>query len=354
MFKKITQNKTGFILSITVLLFLAVTVATRLYKIEDLPLQTVGALLGSVVTALITYYLLIGQSKSEEEKEKNVSVFQTKSEKYEIFINYIWEIWNDRTITTLEFTELIKSFSKNVLLYAKEETISSILDNLDFISTKITEKEIDNSHEILKEIFKIINKLAEDLGVNPTPITEDTIDKLNKIESEMIPVVEEMKRKDSQEVFKNNYFNGVKEYLTRIQKSDYILNDIKFDILNNRLSFRINSTRLSFNISKNSTNDNWSYKIKVPKDQRKFNSYRIALPGSGKALDKQETIANSGGNFTLNIHFNDIEKINSYINSYTDEQYINSNELGKQIIDSLNSMRIKGKTLKEMIIDCEA
>lgn len=98
----------GSALIITVAIFIVVLVITKLFKLEDLPLHTVGVLFGGVVTALITYFLLLGQTQAEESKERNVKVFEEKSTRFNTFIN---KIWDDRVVDLEELNELIKLVS---------------------------------------------------------------------------------------------------------------------------------------------------------------------------------------------------------------------------------------------------
>ena len=65
-----SKNRITIGLLVCVFAFLAITYFSKIYQIGDLPIQFVGALLGSVATAVITYFLLVGQTSSEERKER--------------------------------------------------------------------------------------------------------------------------------------------------------------------------------------------------------------------------------------------------------------------------------------------
>jgi hypothetical protein len=65
-----------------------------------------GALLGTVITAVVTVLLLSGQSAAEEVKERNVKVFEKKSEIFQKYIDIVWDIWEDHTVTSEEYLQL--------------------------------------------------------------------------------------------------------------------------------------------------------------------------------------------------------------------------------------------------------
>lgn len=93
-------------------IFIASSVIFRIFDVEILPSQFFGALIGVVITAIITVFLLNGQTSAEETKERNVKVFEEKSARFNNFINKLWEIWDDRVVELEELNELIKiSFS---------------------------------------------------------------------------------------------------------------------------------------------------------------------------------------------------------------------------------------------------
>lgn len=177
---------------ICLFVFLAITYFSRIYKIGDLPVQFIGALLGSVATAVITYFLLVGQTLSEERKERNVKVYETKSTLYQPIIVFLWEIYEDRKISVDEVKKLFDELCKNVILYLdveKTNEIFSIVKKLTDIATNPAINQEIIKDDIQEYIFKIINILAEDidLGGNLSNETKSNIkaiqDQLNKMKS---------------------------------------------------------------------------------------------------------------------------------------------------------------------------
>lgn len=81
------------------LIFIASSVIFKIYEFEVLPSQFFGALIGVVITAIITLFLLQGQTSNEEEREKSVKVFEKKQEVYHAFLEELKKIIQDGEIT---------------------------------------------------------------------------------------------------------------------------------------------------------------------------------------------------------------------------------------------------------------
>ena len=58
------------------ILFIASAVIFRVLNVEILPSQFYGALIGVVITAIITVFLLQGQTANEEKRERSIKVFE--------------------------------------------------------------------------------------------------------------------------------------------------------------------------------------------------------------------------------------------------------------------------------------
>lgn len=85
MLKKIDWVRLGTL--VFTLLFIGSAVFFEIFELGTLPTQVFGALLGVVITAIITVLLLQGQTKSEEKREIHLRVFEKKQEVYFDFLN---------------------------------------------------------------------------------------------------------------------------------------------------------------------------------------------------------------------------------------------------------------------------
>lgn len=173
---------------ILLIVFFAITILSKIYNTSEIPIQAIGAFLGAIVTAFITMMLLLGQSEAEELKERNVRVFEEKTNRYNKFIDSLWNIWEDRKVTMEELNDLIKAISKDIILYTNKTTVDNILTSLTKISD-LADKEQTNKEEkmlIQSEIFNIINLLAKELNLGGE-ISKEMLVKLNKLENSIVP-----------------------------------------------------------------------------------------------------------------------------------------------------------------------
>lgn len=75
------SNKWIYGIMVFTIIFLVISIFFRLLDIGELPSQISGTLFEVVVTAIITVLLLNGQSASEENRDKNLLVFEKKSKR---------------------------------------------------------------------------------------------------------------------------------------------------------------------------------------------------------------------------------------------------------------------------------
>jgi hypothetical protein len=168
------------------IVFIGIAIVTNLFNSNDLTVRITGTLLEAVVTALITYFLLTGQTSQEENKERQVKVFEKKQEVYYNFLGRLKEIIQDGEIhigtinkdgsvnnSVDELKDLIFQFAY-LQLHASEETINGVLDGVanmiqclnDFNSKDETDKQkkLPEFYSLLSnELFGIIAILKKDL-----------------------------------------------------------------------------------------------------------------------------------------------------------------------------------------------
>lgn len=206
-------------------------IAFGIIPLENLPSQFYGALVGTVITAIITILLLQGQTQTEENKERNVKVFEKKSEVFNDFIEQLWEIWEDRTVSLDELNILIKIVAKNIIPYAKPETSKAILQELNKIADKIKSDKSDSADEdatkqIQNSVFSIINTIANEIGLGGK-IDALIADELIALEKRVVPVLN-----------KNSFLQQINKIVS--DKSNKKLRD--FEFTNNVLWWQIEKT----------------------------------------------------------------------------------------------------------------
>lgn len=181
------------------ILFLAVILFTGVYRDVELPIEVVGALLAAIITVFITSLLIKGQAQSDELKERNVKVFEKKTEKFNNFIEKLWEVWKDRKIEYDELDDLVKIVCQDILMFTKQKTSETILDNLKEISTFVPRGDlnIDERKKVRTAIFNIIDLLAKEMNLGGE-ISKKEQEKLDEIlrDFENLKKSEEEKKND--------------------------------------------------------------------------------------------------------------------------------------------------------------
>ena len=200
----------GVILAL-VLLFIASSVVFKVFQIEILPSQFFGALIGVFITAIVTAFLLRGQTEGDEKREKSVKVFEKKQEVYYNFLERLKEIIQDGEIhigtknedgsvnnSVDELKDLIFQFAY-LQLHTSEETINGVVEKVsrliqhlnDFNSTRETDKQKELPvfySSFSEELFGIIALLKKDLyNDDNEPISKE---KMNEIFRECGLIVE--------------------------------------------------------------------------------------------------------------------------------------------------------------------
>jgi hypothetical protein len=146
-------------------LFCLVATVSQIISVEELPINFIAAFLEAVVTAVITVVLLSGQSAAEEVKERNVKVFEKKSEIFQSYIDTVWKIWEDSNVSKEEYLEITTVYYKTLMIYLKKDSLTLIGESLVKMGDYIDSESIDN-HLILRDcIFTIINTLSKELSL---------------------------------------------------------------------------------------------------------------------------------------------------------------------------------------------
>ena len=124
--KKFLSAHRGFFIALMVLVTLLVPVLFFLFSLENLWYEAYAAIIGVILTAIVTVMLLDGQSRSEEEKDKNIEVYKARLGVYSGFNQKMWDILNDDDIESDEILELQNYFFKEVILHLSSQEIGDM------------------------------------------------------------------------------------------------------------------------------------------------------------------------------------------------------------------------------------
>lgn len=188
----ITTIRSLAIASIGLIAFVVILVIAKIYTDSEVPIQFAGALLGAIVTAVITMALLHGQSQAEETKERNVKVFEEKTRRYNEFLASLWGIWEDRKVSLEELSALMEKFSRDIVIFTKEANSQRIIHSLTKIANHAGNKVPGEKEQqaVQAEVFAIINVIAEELNLGGR-INDKIQEDLNTLEGKIRPFLED-------------------------------------------------------------------------------------------------------------------------------------------------------------------
>jgi len=104
-----------------------------------------SAFLGAGATAWITNTLLKNQQESEEAKEKNIKVFESKIQVYSEFISKMWKTLEDDEITNEEIREIRSDIFKQLIFYIDKNNLPRLATEIESI------KSTDGVSDIMKK-----------------------------------------------------------------------------------------------------------------------------------------------------------------------------------------------------------
>lgn len=330
------------------LLFIASSIVFRIFDVEILPSQFFGALIGVVITAIITVFLLLGQTQAEESKERNVKVFEERSTRYQRFIERLLEIWDDRVVDLEELNELIKLVSKDIIPYSKPETVNTILLKLIEIAEHakpedVSLKNVETTKRIQGLIFDIINELSKEIGLGGE-INTDIRNNLNKLEEKVIPFL-------IQKDFKKQYIESVQSALENSEE------DIDFSSIQYKDKYlwcRIKESDVYIRVGPLEREKEKGVMIGAYVEygkNRNFQKYRDAARGKRKDY-LRGMIAHLGAGELVN--FNDYEAVQKLYYQITPQNKGtgSGNDLVEKITQLYKSWKVDGKNIEEIIDAC--
>jgi hypothetical protein len=165
-----------------IIAFCFVAIFFRVFSLNDLPISFMGACLGAIISAIITQVLLAAQTETEEVKQRNVKIFEKKSEIFQEYISELRGIWEKQKINPEDFVKLSTDFRINLMIYLQQKPINQIAEHLDKLGDCSVEK-VPDFDKLNDNIFGIINILSHDLGftgrINPV-LNKRFDDKINR------------------------------------------------------------------------------------------------------------------------------------------------------------------------------
>ena len=183
----------GILLSISLSLF----VLDKVYE-DTLPKiieEINNGAIGAILTAIVTVFLLQGQTATEEERDKNLTVFEKKQEVYHQFLEKLKDIVEDGKVqiaqnkdpvdTIDELKDLLFQLSY-IQMHSSEETTQAIFERVTNLIKKMNEFMIAGTDKqslvagyyasFAEELFSIVAILKNDLyKTSSHPIAKESI-----------------------------------------------------------------------------------------------------------------------------------------------------------------------------------
>jgi hypothetical protein len=146
---------------IAIIVFCIILFAFGVLPSDALPLNYTGALLSSLIGALITLVLLRGQTAVVEQKGKDIKILKKKAKVFRDYIKEVWNVWENQKITIEDFNNLTSKYYKNLMIYLEDERLKKIGSNLSKMGINIGK---DDAIIVLQDSIKnIINELSDEL-----------------------------------------------------------------------------------------------------------------------------------------------------------------------------------------------
>lgn len=183
----------GILLSISLSLF----VLDKVYE-DALPKiieEINNGAIGAILTAIVTVFLLQGQTATEEERDKNLTVFEKKQEVYHNFLEKLKDIVEDGKVqialnkdpvdTIDELKDLLFQLSY-IQMHSTEETTQAIFERVtnlikkmnEFMSAGEEKQKMVASYyaSFAEELFSIVAILKNDLyKTSSNPIAKESV-----------------------------------------------------------------------------------------------------------------------------------------------------------------------------------
>ena len=226
----VKENRTFFTLLIICIGLLIVFVLTAMFSgawpSPSISGQILSALAGAVVAAMITLFLLLGQTSSEEKKERNSKVFEEKLKIYQDFLKCMCEVIEDRKVTPEEAIRL-EFQTSYITMHTDSEHIkdiaihvNSIVDSLSEKNTAVNraENESESNVALMESLFKIVNIFREELyRISPTKKDENNNKEAAKSFSKIMEAVEVPSK--NEKTPDDNLKQNIKDFTSELLKS---------------------------------------------------------------------------------------------------------------------------------------
>ena len=142
-------------------LFVILAAVSGAWPGKDISAQFFSAMAGALVAAIITLFLLKGQTSVEADRQKDSKVFEERLSIYKEFLHKLCDVVKDQKITPEEEIELQFQVSC-IAMHTSSESIKNISVQVKDIIERIKNNDT-NKKLMLEELFKISDSFNKEL-----------------------------------------------------------------------------------------------------------------------------------------------------------------------------------------------
>ena len=125
----------------------------------------VSAALGAILTAIITRMVIGSQLQSEQEKEKNIKIYEMKMQVYSDFISKMWNLYADGRLDAQELNVLRSEVFNKLIFMLRKEDFGKLTKNIEELRRCVedAERKEDDPDQIIKTLGMITRILRTDI-----------------------------------------------------------------------------------------------------------------------------------------------------------------------------------------------
>lgn len=190
---------------VIVMVFVAIASYKYLSSDNEVGPNLITAFVGVVISALVTLVLLKGQTKDEEEKERNLNLYKAKLKVYSDYVSEMYAALSDNHVTSEELTDLRTKLFSSIGFYAGENAlvdINKLILKYFFDEKEKFKKDIDIDNKMSILFSGITNILQKDTKTGKSNIennnTEDIVQILWRNFEEIIKSLIEQEKQEEE------------------------------------------------------------------------------------------------------------------------------------------------------------
>lgn len=145
-----------------ILLFLFSAVIFEIWEFKIVPIELFGALTGVVVTAVVTLFLLQGQSNQEMRRETFVKIFEQKIHVYSEFTEKMWNMVHNDEVNKEKLLDLRSVCFDKLVFYLNNDQIKELNHYVKQINSNDLETTLEAISGITELLQKDLNKDNEE------------------------------------------------------------------------------------------------------------------------------------------------------------------------------------------------